>query len=61
MMFVLGSGSSPRGCQRTVRTPSNRSRPDSVPSQRYPSGVWAIDDTGLLKKPSRIVQAVCAY
>ena len=30
-------------------------------SQRYPSGVWAMERMEPLAKPSRIFQAVCAY
>src|SRR5262249_23118388 len=52
---------SPGGCHGTARTPSKRSKPNSVPSQIYPSGVCAMAQTAPLKKPSRTVQAVCAY
>src|SRR5215467_5233922 len=36
---LLGSRSVPGGCHGRARTPSKRSSPNSVPSQRYPSGV----------------------
>ncbi len=49
------------GCQATVRTPSKRTSPDSVASQRYPSGVCAIWWIVPATKPSRIFHAVCAY
>src|ERR1700720_3822337 len=49
------------GSQGTFRTPSNRDNPNAVPTQRYPSGVWAIERMEPLTKPSRIFQAVCAY
>src|SRR3974377_74923 len=41
--------------------PSKRSKPESVPSQIYPSFVCAMELIGALKNPSRIVQALCAY
>src|ERR1700686_4350823 len=41
--------------------PSNRDNPNAVPTQRYPSGVCAMERMEPLTKPSRIFQAVCAY
>src|SRR5215469_16717394 len=60
-MKLLGSCSPPGGCHGTGRTPSKRSRPNSVPSQRYPSGVWAIKWSSPLLKPSRTFHDLCAY
>src|ERR1700686_1573003 len=61
VMALEGRGCSGGGCQRTFRTPSKRYKPKAVPSQRYPSGVWAIERMEPLAKPSRIFQDVCAY
>src|SRR5260221_5300571 len=60
-MKLLRKDSPGGGCQRTFRIPSKRSKPNSVPSQRYPSGVWAIEVTLPLEKPSRIFHDVWAY
>src|SRR4030095_2920894 len=49
------------GGHGTVRTPSKRSRPESVASQRYPSVVCAIESIFPRVNPSRILQVVCAY
>src|SRR4029077_1479472 len=57
----MGRGSPAGGSQGTARTPSKRSKPNSVPSQRYPSGVCAIAWIWPLVKPSRTFHAVCAY
>src|SRR5262249_35247191 len=61
VMMLEGSCCSRGGCQAALRTPSKRNRPRLVPSQRYPSGVWAIELIRPWMNPSRVLQAVCAY
>jgi len=60
--IVANRRSSPLGGpHRSKRAPSNRTKPDPVPIQRYPSVVWASESGSPGRYPSRSVQAVCAY
>ena len=43
------------------RTPSKRARPPHVPSQRYPSRVWAMALTEFCGRPSRVSQVSRPY
>lgn len=55
-----GSGPYPSASHDTKRWPSNRSRPDPVPTQRYPSLSWQIAQIGV-EMPSRRDQDVMVY
>ena len=54
-----GSADPAGGCHGRTATPSKRSRPVSVPNQRYPSCVCANATICAGTKPSRIFHAVC--
>src|SRR4029450_26384 len=61
LISLLGSCCPAGGSHGTALTPSNRRKPNSVPSQRYPSAVCAIDRIMPSETPSPFFHAVCAY